>query len=404
MSHFYGPGITEFISRSLASAQKAVLEMGDEILMRPAEDVVGDVVSAYRLDVPLLHRDQMTRDQGVERPGPSAYMRPAVRIVYSIPFDGQAGLFEAQPTKHMMVSFDGVVNGNELRIAITQADPTKESIERELGLKVSQYQHELEQLREDVRAHNERLPKVVGDLVASRREKLLRHRDVLASLDVPVTRREDAVIPVPVTRKLITRPKATPEDRFQPEPAIQAAAYEDILVCTRSMGIVMERAPAVFSHLLEEELRDFFLAQLNAVFQGDAMGEVFNSAGKTDILIRWGERNVFIGECKVWEGTEKFKEAIDQLLSYLGWRDTKAAILLFVHERNVTDVFEKAVATIEGHDCHKRKVSESELGSRHLLHWPGDDRRELTLTLQAFAIPTTPRRRTPARDRKSAAS
>ena len=40
-------------------------------------------------------------------------------------------------------------------------------------------------------------------------------------------------------------------------------------------------------------------------------------------------RNVFIAECKFWKGPKAFSEAIDQLLGYATWRDSKTAILVF---------------------------------------------------------------------------
>lgn len=63
--------------------------------------------------------------------------------------------------------------------------------------------------------------------------------------------------------------------------------------------------------------------------QGKATGETFNRAGKTDILLREGDRNVFIAECKFWKGPKAFGEAIDQRLGYTMWRDSKTAILVF---------------------------------------------------------------------------
>jgi hypothetical protein len=174
--------------------------------------------------------------------------------------------------------------------------------------------------------------------------------------------------------------------------------YEEILASTRSMGLVMERAPGTFSGLAEEGIRDFFLALLNFGFRGDAMAEVFNGEGKTDILIRKQERNVFIAECKVWEGEKKFA-AVEQLLRYVGWRDTKCAILLFVHERDITAIAEKADAVVRAHDCFKRELPDAvgELERKYVLHWPGDERRELILALQVFAVPSTAATRTKRR-------
>ena len=292
-----------------------------------------------------------------------------------------------------MASFDGTVRKGELLITVQQANASKESIETELEMWVSRYEVALSQLRTDVRSFNDRLPATAADLVRTRRDQLLGARNVLASLAVPVRKREDAVIPVPVTRRVhVSRTAPTAGQSFTPEPEVSARDYEEILGSTRSMGLVMERAPGTFSGLAEEGIRDFFLALLNFGFRGDAMGEVFNGAGKTDILIRVQERNVFIAECKVWAGEQKFRdEAVDQLLGYLGWRDTKCAIHLFVHERSVSDVVDKADAVIRSHLCFKRDApgAVGELERRYVLHWPGDDRRELTLTLQVFAVPTS---------------
>lgn len=85
-----------------------------------------------------------------------------------------------------------------------------------------------------------------------------------------------------------------------------------------------ERSPKAFEQMGEEDLRSHFLVQLNGQYEGRATGETFNFQGKTDILIREGDRNVFIAECKFWHGEKQLLETIDQLLSYLSWRDTKA--------------------------------------------------------------------------------
>jgi len=91
---------------------------------------------------------------------------------------------------------------------------------------------------------------------------------------------------------------------FVPEPALAEAEYENILGVMKSMVRVMESSPHAFSTMKEEDLRQHFLVQLNGQYQGGATGETFNYEGKTDILIREKERNVFIGECKFWKGPD----------------------------------------------------------------------------------------------------
>src|SRR5258708_39739064 len=105
-----------------------------------------------------------------------------------------------------------------------------------------------------------------------------------------------------------------------------------------NLARAMELSPWAVSHLKEEDLRTHFLVQLNGQYQGHVSGETFNFAGKTDIIIKEGERNVFIAECKFWDGPKALTDALDQLLSYTSWRDTKTAILLFNRGRQLSTV------------------------------------------------------------------
>ncbi len=154
------------------------------------------------------------------------------------------------------------------------------------------------------------------------------------------------------------------------------------------MVSVMERSPKEFIHLGEEGLRSHFLVQLNGQYQGRATGETFNYNGKTDILIREGDRNVFIAECKIWKGEGELLKAIDQILSYLHWRDTKTALMVFNRNKSFSDVLSKIEPAVQGHKCFKRllkKVGETEW--RFLFHNPDDSNRELQLAVMLFDIP-----------------
>ena len=99
-----------------------------------------------------------------------------------------------------------------------------------------------------------------------------------------------------------------------------------------NMSVVMERNPKTFREFSEEFIRDVFLLVLNAFFEGRATGETFNKKGKTDILIRYNNDNVFISECKFWKGPKMLENTIDQLLNYITWRDTKSAIFIRVYK------------------------------------------------------------------------
>ena len=98
-----------------------------------------------------------------------------------------------------------------------------------------------------------------------------------------------------------------------------------------------------------------FLLFLNGHFQGKATGETFNYEGKTDILIRENDKNVFIAECKFWHGEKVFNETIDQLLGYTSWRDTKTAILIFNKNKDFTSVLKTIDAIAKRHPNFVRR-------------------------------------------------
>ena len=113
------------------------------------------------------------------------------------------------------------------------------------------------------------------------------------------------------------------------EYVIDEADYQEILRICTSMSLVMERSPSVFEKAEEEHIRIHYLVQLNGQYQGEATGETFNNKGKTDILIRHQDANIFVAECKFWGGRKALKETADQLLGYTTWRDTKTALIIF---------------------------------------------------------------------------
>ncbi|AWQ04280.1 hypothetical protein B9G73_05835 [Bordetella bronchiseptica] len=165
--------------------------------------------------------------------------------------------------------------------------------------------------------------------------------------------------------------------------------YEQALKIMQDMAVVMERSPRAFKSMNEEALRQHFLVQLNGQFEGKATGETFNMEGKTDILLREGDRNVFIAECKIWKGPKAFDEAINQLLGYATWRDGKAAILLFNRGVGTSTVLAGIDTTMKQHPNFKRSVSwPHESGFRYILSNKGDTNRELILTVLVFHVPT----------------
>jgi len=175
---------------------------------------------------------------------------------------------------------------------------------------------------------------------------------------------------------------------FKPEPALAMQEYENILAVMSNMVAVMERSPAAFRGMKEEDIRQHFLVQLNGQYEGQATGETFNFEGKTDILIRDNGKNIFIAECKFWSGPKSLTFTIDQLLGYTCWRDTKTAILIFNRGKSFSNVVSQIPDLVKQHSNFKRELSHpSETSFRFVLHHRDDKNREIILAALAFEVP-----------------
>ena len=142
--------------------------------------------------------------------------------------------------------------------------------------------------------------------------------------------------------------------------------------------------------MTEQQIRDLILVNLNGHYEGDATGETFNAAGKTDILIRAEGRSVFVAECKFWRGPKGMVAAIDQVLEYLTWRDTKAALLVFIKNAHFTDALTAMAGAVAVHENCKRELRRiDDTHVRYLFRQKNDPNRDLYLAVQAFNIPRT---------------
>jgi hypothetical protein len=312
------------------------------------------------------------------------------RIIYFMPYEGDQNLLYARPSHSSSSVPHANVTPTELQFIYDSPDHDAESVkstfERQLG-DLKQY---LEWSEQEIAHFNSQLTQHVQQLVEARRQKLLNDRGMVASLGFPLRKRDDAptTFAVPVTRKkIVTLPPATTEP-FTPEPTLEMAQYEQILSTISNMVMVIERSPSEFHNIKEEGLRSHFLVQLNGQYEGQATGETFNAQGKTDILIRQNDKNIFIAECKFWRGEKVLLETITQLLSYASWRDTKTAILIFNRNKNFSEVVKAIPDIVKKHHNFKRQEPyNGETNSRYVFGHINDPTRELIITVMAFDVP-----------------
>jgi hypothetical protein len=404
---FAGRRLSDSLTSATKAAQRRLLSWDPDALLNAAEaDVVEELLAEATFEVPALQRDDAELEEKpteIEQEHQDFLGRQGrsktTRFTLVVPIAGPPAFFMMTATTWSPSPIYGEIDqwNGTLRLhcdGMTDPAQIKASFEQTLNL----IEQRLAPTRVDVEAHNQRMADEVPGLVAQRRAKLLADRDLQASIGFKIRRTTDAATyAVPVNQRRFTptrTPSRTaPRNPFVPEPALDEADYEAALAVLRNARNALERNPTMSSKLGEEGTRDLLLVTLNAQFEGKAGGELFNCQGKTDILIREGDRNVFIGECKIFDTKNKqsvetvVSNALSQLLTYLAWRDTKAALLLFIRDANISAVVTKALAAIQDHPNHKRtgKVTSEE---RHdfVIHANGDTNREIHLAFLPFLI------------------
>ena len=320
------------------------------------------------------------------------YVRKLLEFRFEIPFTGEAEIFKLRPSTHTLNPPSGLVENGKLIFTMRRADRDKDGIKRTFDEFVSSVRQHIGWQRPLIDSWNSALTALVQQQVASRREKLIGDKKLVDDLGFRVRKRGDSAsaYSFPVQRKAVVAPlppvKSGP--MAKPEPVLDMAIYEEILETLAGMSVVMERSPSAFTGLDEESLRTHFLIPLNSKFQGMASGETFNAAGKTDILIKHGDRILFVAECKFWKGAQSLTDAISQLLSYLTWRETKAAILLFNQNKNFSSVLDQIPGVFAKHPQFVRQERyEKATGFRFVVRHPDDAGRHLLVTLLAFDVP-----------------
>lgn len=323
---------------------------------------------------------------------------PGYRVVIHIPFAGEADVFKLRPSSFTFNPPRGRVYGKDLVLTIEyprDQQPDIDSRAQEFMRMVGQW---IGFACADIDSFNRGLHQRARQLIADRLQRLEQRDAHLAQSKIPVGRPDDAgkrmYIPdVLVRRPVPSLPNTRADDKAPTlEPALEERVFEHILSVIRMQGRQMEQSPATYADMGEEDRRQTIVATLNTHYEGRAHAEAFNVQGKTDILIRYEGRNLFICECKFWTGAESLTGTIDQLFRYAGWRDTKLTIVMFVREKGLTPILKKAKSALGAHPQFiDWKIAADETELRATMHWPGDDERIADLNVFLLHTPQAKR-------------
>jgi len=350
---FYGPELRANLDGNLKRAADAVDDIPKDQFMHTSDDEIIDHVFSRMEIFPIeLHEDRMEVDPQEIKTDVSQDSRRYIRnrnqpfyihgaqIIVSIPFTGDANLWHARPNSRISSGppSGSIRNAKDelgcgyldvvLEVPIDAIDEGKR-LKNEVDRNISDIKWYLNQVNGQVRGHNQQLRSAIQKAVTNRRQRLGKLDTIAELLEIPLKRRNDApaINSLPVKQKLIKPLRSKPQQKN--EYGIADETYSHILQVIRHEGRSFETTPRTFQKHDEEEIRDIIVAHLNGHYEGRATGETFRKQGKTDIRIEEENRAAFVAECKLWRGPKEAKAAVDQLLSYLTWRDCKAALVIF---------------------------------------------------------------------------
>jgi hypothetical protein len=387
------------------------------VLQADEQAWAASLAERYAVRVPVLHPEDWSMGapqeikfnvsgwpgRDVRDPSRPFYV-PGYRVVVHIPFEGSRELFLLRPSSFTTSVPYAIVQQKEVLHVVEYPHDSHQDIRAGAERLVQEINNYLGFARADVDAFNSRLDGQAIATIRARRQCLIANQARLEQTGIPIRwsegdarRIEDVIVRRPA-------PVLTVEDdrRLPLEPILLDEVFEHILGLIRTVGETMEKSPKSYATLGEEDRRQQFLPMLNSHYRGQATAEAFNVAGKTDILVQFEGQNLFIAECKFWEGQQSFADAIGQLFGYTSWRDTKLALIVFVRESGMTAIVTKVRQALEQHEqfvAFKQAAGPTEF--RATMRWPGDDQRFADLNVFLFHTPVTQPRKKTAPTRKA---
>lgn len=388
----------DFISKLSGETEHFILNANET-------EYIAYVESAYSVAIPVPDFEAVTVDT-YEDDVPSEYFLSSFHVEpgkayrmeifqFFIPCMGDVSCLQYTPSNLIFsgATTDFYLKGNELVIDLINFTGKHEDIRREYDQQLYTFKGMYDCLVKNMEMFNEGIANEARNEFRNRRSKILAKNQILTSLGVPLRRKEGVTntfaVPKPQLRQKIVVKPIVNATGFKPEPTLDDSSYLDILKIINDVGKNFERMPSVYKGKEEEHLRDHIVLTLDPNFElGSASGETFNRTGKTDIQLRYDSTVVFIAECKFWHGEKSYLATIDQLLNYLTWRDTKAAVIIFVRQKDFTGILSKIGDYSISHRNYlstRSKLDENWFNFR--FHLNDDRNRELSLAVQLFHLP-----------------
>lgn len=322
--------------------------------------------------------------------------RPFERDIYIFvirySFKGSPFLFKLHPNHFSVTSNKIYVDDKTMKVSYTFKMDKRDAAEFERE-KRDGYHHSfinISNINAEVIKWNAQLPNIISNNFDHIKQKYLAENDFFKEINAKVNPNTSTIYTVPtIKKKIIPKPEASSKEKYNNFPSMSMEMYLDVIKVIYSAGKAMERKPSLYKDKDEEGLRDQFLYILETRYEGiTATGETFNRNGKTDILLKYSKdgSNLFVAECKFWHGIEEYFKAINQLFdNYLTWSDSKSALIVFVTNKDFTNVLNTVKNGINNHPLFiKANGSNGDTSLSYIFSLPQDKMKEIYFEVMLF--------------------
>lgn len=325
-----------------------------------------------------------------------AYKKKVYEIFVTINYTGNYDLFYCMPSRSTIVYLDkGVTisrNYITANIVLETLDHNvyNTTVQRIIGTLKSN----IPRINDEINPWNLGLEDYINNALQKRKGVVANKHEFMEKIGLRLNPQSEVYLaPSPITQKKIPVPVTETTKGIKKEiiPVLQEYVYDDIKNVLYNVGTAVERKPSIYIEKHEEDLRDIFLLFLETRYDSTSgVGEAFNRKGKTDILLKYSKdgSNIFVAECKFWNGKKKLIAAIDQLLGYLTHRDSKTALIIFVSQKEFSSIIETIKDEIGNHSNfikHIRNTFDQSFSYEFSL--PQDSKKSILIEVMLFHFP-----------------
>lgn len=372
----------------------------------PLEEYTEHLISKYTLDdFPKLIWEEIqmefgeTEVAGRDLPRTFDVSDPNKRfkkklVEYHVPIEGNTGLLRFRQSNIIStaVIYGSLsIKGNILCFSFIDIYNDPSNVESAFETSKNTVNSKINGVKNEFDAYNRDLKGFIQGEINKRVQKINHTNDYKSKFKYPIKKKGVSTAfksPRVVKKRKISPKPIGAQNGANNQRYISDEDYMHILGLLQDCGKNWEQHPEIYKGKGEEALRDQLIFVLAPNIEGVVAGEAYNKKGKTDIAIKHESTNLFIGECKIWKGPKVFTETIDQILGYLTWRDSKAAIMMFVPNQDISNVIKAADDTAKGHPNFVRELEKVNEGwKNYRFHLENDPGTYLTIAVQLYHLP-----------------